>query len=256
MNILVGKVLKKMGMGDDLMYLGEAYKVHKQTGKKIKPIKDGRYRVDTNKQPAFQNIDWFDVDGYPLEQRPNGKRWYHDVDEYKPIPAQINLTAQEEAIAHNTISTHGHYVIVNPDAKSGKHHAENKHWPRQYWIDLCNLLTASNYTVIRCRPPGASELPGAIDVTTNVREMFALIKHADHVFTTDGLAHHTAAAFNTPCTVIWGHCTSPRHLGYEYQTDLVTDIEGAPCYTIHKNCPQCKEAMQKITPIKVLDTVS
>jgi len=33
-----------MGMGDDMMYLGEAYRIHQQTGKKIAPQKDGHIR--------------------------------------------------------------------------------------------------------------------------------------------------------------------------------------------------------------------
>lgn len=246
-----------MGMGDDMMWLGEAYKVHQETGKKIAPQKDGRIRsINFSKQPAFQNIDWLSIDGYPVEQRPNnGKRWYHDVENYKPIPARLQLTSHEESYGKSIKAQHGDYIVINPDAKTNAHHASNKHWPKNYWYELTELLKQKGKTVIRCRPSGNFEFAGAIDITTNVRDFFAIIKYASYVITTDGLAHHTAAAFNIPCTVIWGHCTSPKHLGYEYQKDLVTDLAGAPCYTIHKDCDVCKKAMQKITPKQVLETV-
>ena len=246
-----------MGMGDDMMYLGEAYRIHQQTGKKIAPQKDGHIRpINYRKQPAFKNIDWIDLQGVPVEQRPNGKRWYHDVDSYEPKPAPIQLDSNEDGWAQNIKKQYGEYVLVNPDAKVNAHHANNKHWPWKHWHTLVKELRDAGYTVIRSKPQGHAELDGAINIVTEVRDFFALVKHANWVITTDGLAHHTAAAFDVPCTVIWGHCTSPKHLGYKNQKDIITDLPGAPCYTIHKDCELCQQAMQKITPKQVLKTIS
>lgn len=245
-----------MGMGDDMMYLGEAYRIHQATGKKIAPQKDGKIRaINYIKQPSFKNIDWLDINGHPVEQRPNGKRWYHDVESYKPIPAPIKLTEQELAWGESIKQQYGDYIVVNPDAKSNAHHANNKHWPWKHWQRLVEGILDKDYVVLRAKPPGHHDLYGAVNIATDVRQMFVLIKNAHWVITTDGLAHHTAAAFNTPCTVIWGHCTSPKHLGYEYQKNILSDLEDAPCYTIHEDCEKCKETMENITPKQVLETI-
>jgi len=80
-----------------------------------------------------------------------------------------------------------------------------------------------------------------------------MIQQAPSVITTDGAVHHAAAAFDRPCVVIWGHCTHPAAqpnlhragLGYRGQINIVSG--GGPCYTQHRECEQCHEAMNVIT---------
>jgi ADP-heptose:LPS heptosyltransferase len=97
--------------------------------------------------------------------------------------------------------------------------------------------------------------------TDSIRKVMACIRTAAWVITTDGAQHHIAAAWHTPCTVIWGTCTSPHAtetrgaLGYEGQKNLIVKHSLTPCYTEKRECDHCVELKQHITPEQVIETL-
>ena len=263
-----------MGHGDDVMWLGEAYIVHKKTGKKIRPVKGGKTTRRSAKPMCFEGIPWLSTnEGGPdvidFEIRPNqidaptydkngnvnGRklqqlRQYEGVDSYEPKKFnEIVFNGQEKAATKELQKKFGdrNYIIFNPDPKKTKFRQNNKDWGWQKWVDLSAMLSVQ-YNIVRCYHGKGGELPNAYNIRThNAKAAARAVINAKAVITTEGLMHHICGSYNIPCVVIYGGVTGPSHFGYEGQENLVYDHPMTPCNTKYKDCPHCREAMDSIS---------
>jgi ADP-heptose:LPS heptosyltransferase len=255
-----------MGIGDDLMWLGDAWVHHTRTGRLVRPTQRGGTIAGGRRlwlREAYQNVPYIDPNlGDNLEEKPNGKRPYQYDPTYRPTPAQIHLTTAEIQWARDHMPT-GPYVIINPDAKLGGIHHNNKHWHHPHWQELALQLAQRGIVTVRLQPVTRMDTyyPAVNIVTDSIRKVMACIRTAAWVITTDGAQHHISAAWATPCTVIWGTCTSPHAtetrgaLGYEGQKNLIADHPLTPCYTQHQECAHCTQLKAHITPQQVIETL-
>jgi ADP-heptose:LPS heptosyltransferase len=255
-----------MGIGDDLMWLAQAQQQFARTGRPVRPTHRGSTYAWGRRlwlREAYENQPCIDpVAGDNLEEKPNGRRPYQYDSRYKPLPAQIHLTPQEIDWAREHMPKTP-YVIINPDAKQGGIHHQNKHWHDPYWQELALQLAQLGIVTVRLQPPTRHNTyyPALNTVTDSIRKVMACIRTAAWVITTDGAAHHIAAAWGTPCTVIWGTCTSPHAthtrgaLGYEGQKNLIAAHAQTPCYTQHQECAHCTQLKAHITPQQVIETL-
>jgi len=257
-----------MGIGDDVMWLGDAYQQYLRTGRKQRPTRNGVpiYRGQRLWQrDAYQNIPWIDEkSGDNWEELPqqNKHRPYVGNPHYRPQPAPIELTEAERAWAKENMPQ-GPSVIINPDAKWQAHYHNNKHWHDPNWQELALQLSCLGIRTVRLTPPGRTNTYyPALNIDTDTpRRMMAAIERAAWVITTDGAPHHISAAFGVPCTVIWGSCTSPHPhkqmagLSYPGQQNLIAEDPDTPCYTIHKECEHCVRLRTAISPAQVIATL-
>ena len=269
-----------MGLGDDLMWLGEAAEVRKQNMDKV--ITDGR-----EMSPMWIHHDWIvapDYDGpvkkIEVPRKPNGNRWYIKgwgpgkiiYKNYKPKPAPYILTSEEinkaaAALKKAGVKPGSAYVIVNCDTKNTTL-STNKDWGMKRWQQLTDLL-APHVTVVRVKPPGnqkdisgfveynKGDLNNAVNITeSDVRVSFAIMAGSQCIVTSEGGVHHFAAAINKPAFVLYGGVIHPDQTGYDDrdQTYYVYDHPDTPCGS-QIPCSHCKDAMALITPQMISEDV-
>jgi len=242
-----------MGWGDSLMACGEAYELHKQTGKKVK-IGDGRTLY--HEKEIFANNPFVckevSEDGIWL---PNytGKRPYIKetkngriiFNNYKPIPAKIYFTEKEINWARKNAPKHD-FIVIEPTVKSQYKHTVNKAW--HYWSDLIK----HDYKFVQL---GNHSNPVTKQIRTrNFREAMLILSQAKAFVGTDGGLHHAAAALNIPSVVIWTGFTSPKHLGYDNHINIHDG--GKPCGTYSGVCPHCIKIAKSISVERVLDAIN
>jgi len=144
-------------------------------------------------------------------RKPN--RWVFNYHHGPPEPAEIFLKMEECWQAAKYMDKA--YVVLDPYAKSSAPPA--KRWYSDHFQQVVDAI--SPYVeVIQPIYGRAVALDGVTPKTTSVREVAIWISNAKCVITNEGLLHHLAAAFNTPCVVIAGGFADKRISGYEYQT--------------------------------------
>ena len=233
-----------MGWGDDLMYLGQVQAqntpvrpTRKTRPRTISPLWHGEQLISTQ---HAQQLDEMQLNTDGKWKRP----YHHSFGDYKPHAGRVHLTEQEQALAEE----YKDFILLCPDAKTNAHHATNKHWP--HWQALATQLNTKHPDIPLLRLKHNEELKDLVNVTNvmthTIRHSYAIVKNARCVITTDGFYHHASASHNAKCIVIYGSCTSPRHLGYPGQLNIVVNDAHSPCYTIHENCEQCKHNMNSI----------
>jgi len=269
-----------MGWGDDLMWLGEAEKVHKENP-------DALIHAGTKKSKMWKHVDWVidhdeetDRQKIFVDPKPNnGQRWYiHSFNSnkmgryitytiYEPKPAPYCVSDIEEFSAIMAVSrkTTRPFVVLNPDSKNTTL-ADNKDWGFERWQQLCDLVRRK-YDVIRIKPKSGyrdvsgkveynqPELEGAINIETNdIREAFAIASQAKAIITTEGGMHHFAASQNIPAFVIFGGVIAPTVTGYKDRNQIYYTYEDelTPC-GMQQSCDHCKEAMESITPSEIYE---
>lgn len=265
-----------MGWGDDLMWMGEASKVHAQHP-------DAILHDDTAYSAVWENVSWI---GAPKEsygakekivvpRKPGGSRWYIEgfansrmlLKKYIPTPAPYVITSQEKEVATALLRGAGvdlnkPFVIVNPDSKNTTF-ASNKDWGFVNWQMLTDILS-DHVTVVRLVPPksvvdisglvkyNSPILQNACNVNTStasIRQVFAINSLAACVITTEGGLHHLSAAINQQCFCIYGGVISPRNTGYanRNQTYYTGNDSVQPCGS-QVDCNHCRDAMDSIRP--------
>lgn len=260
-----------MGWGDDLMWLGEASKFHKETGKNVKP--DSGWSCLWDHVPFVKSSC---AEAITVPTKPNGNRWYikrweHDrviFKPYTPIPAtEYVVTEEEKAFAKcalSSIDSSAPIVLINPDSKNTTF-SDNKAWPIHHWCSLVEQMIEEGYTVVRNIPPKKTidssgkvsyttpSIKGVIEIETpEIRQALAIASMVDYIVTTEGLLHHFSAAKNISCTVLFGSNPSLSSTGYMMAPHLYSLGKGhsdgcgktIPCFN-------CKEAMYSIKPSTV-----
>lgn len=245
-----------MGLGDDLLTIGEALEVYQQTHNTV------RVRVPRQslKSPLFKNIPWIEPVTQGHADVDHGRRPYFDYQKsgrhrqkylpYTPRAGVIALTF-DERYRGAELADHEEAVFVEPHVKA-TFSGQNKRWPWEYWTELVRMLKADHMRVVQVSKPGEPTLE---DVdhrieSPDIRAVLASLAMANPLVTTDGLFHHAAAALNVPAVVIWGGRTPPDVLGYKKHRNLYVDGPRSPCGA-RTPCAHCELCMKAITPEEV-----
>ena len=265
-----------MGLGDDLMWLGEAAEVHKAHPDVV--IHDGReYSV------MWHGHDWVVAPDYSgpkkkmeVPRKPGGNRWYIQgwghgkiiYKNYSPKPApyiisEDELKAAKLILEHNGVTED--FVIVNPDTKNTTL-STNKDWGFKRWQQLTNLLSRE-VKVVRIKPGRAvDDVSGHVEynqklldnatniLEDNVRVAFAIMSLSKVIITSEGGVHHFAAAIKKPAYVIYGGVIHPDQTGYTGCDQMYYFVGDKPCGR-QVQCDHCKKAMAAITPQMIYEDV-
>lgn len=250
-----------MGIGDDIIWLGEAWHRYQTTGLRSRPTRDGRPH---RRKEAWANCDYVDLqNGVPLEERTGGVRPYAAGTDYVCRPAKFVLSTEEQRAARELHDGRDYWLIC-PDVKQPTHY-KNKDWGWSNWVRLVGLIKQHRplQRLVRLEPPtSVIQIAYVENITSrSVRDMIALSSLASLIITTEGAWHHIAAAHHIPAVVLYGHATSPhpspRHnhsgTGYPGHVNIVDD--SGPCYDTEGTCTECTEAWQRITPELVYERI-
>jgi ADP-heptose:LPS heptosyltransferase len=240
-----------MGLGDVLMSIGEAKRLHKATGKKVLIMRaDGRPVVSdlfngvpylmpkpTNACGAYERL--VNASGVrPYIAGKTEKQWTWKP--FKPTPADVVLTAEEKAFAE----PYRGLVLIEPTVKAIGH--DNKAWLSIYWQ---HLVAAKIAPMMQAGPPGTKFLDGVTPVLTpTFRHAIAVMAVAKAFVGTEGGLMHAAAAVGTPAVIIWSEFISPEITGYAHMKNLRK--AGKPC-GMRLNCESCRQSMVAITSTEV-----
>ena len=273
-----------MGWGDDLMWMGEASKVHADHPEAI--LHDGTAYSELWSEASWIGRPPKGSDYVPprieVPRKPGGNRWYVEgwgagkahLKPYQPTPAPYTVTSEEFWTARALlkgagVDTSKPFIIVNPDSKNTTF-ANNKNWGFDNWQSLVDIIS-KHITVVRLIPPKSvvdisglveynnPELNNAVNISTStasIRQVFAINSLATGIVTTEGGLHHLAAALNQRCFVIYGGVISPENTGYRdrNQTYYTYDNPNTPCGS-QVDCQHCLKAMHSIKPSAVADDV-
>lgn len=253
-----------MGIGDDLMFLGEAELVHKETGKKITPVHG------TGWSSLFDNVDFLVRNGgltvnardtkqksdvhieyYVKEKRSTILGEKLILQNYKPKPFKVRLYQSEMSAAEKILEEYDlkDFIIVNPDYKSS-FFSDNKNWGFKKWQRLTDMLS-EHMQVVRLHPDqtGYKEplLKNAINIkNSQIRSSIALMSKSKFGVTYDGLLQHVFAGFRIPAVVIQGGLVNEKIMSYDTNLHISYDHPETPCGSTFY-CPHCVEANKAIT---------
>ena len=238
-----------MGIGDDLIWLGDAYNLHNSTQQQIRPT---RRRRPLKIKPLWSNEPYISKTGtVELDELvPHKNDWLRPYavgnPDYKPTAIPVTLTPEELELTY-TLKEQAPYCILCVDTKETTH-STNKSWPKEYYEGLAELLPLK---CIRLQHNSDdTQYKNIHNVKVNSeRESYCYVRSAALVVTTDGFLHHASASTNTKCAVIWS-VTSFAQLGYRGQLNIY-DPAHLGCYTYRKPCEDCARTLKAITPDKV-----
>ena len=254
-----------MGLGDDIMFLGEAEDIYKKTGKKIKPL----YGNGLNS--LYDNVEFIGND-ISVNARDTDKpsdihiNYYTSKKEktllgeklilrpYKPKRFALRLTEEEEEKAKKVVAD-SEFMIVNPDYKSS-FFSSNKNWGFKKFQLVVNEM--SKYISVVRVMPGFGQydeppLKKCLNITeSNVRAQAAIWKKAKFGLTFDGLMVHIMSGFNIPVVNIMGGLIDEKTMSYEGNINLFYDHPMTPCGSTW-DCNHCDEANEYITTDMVIE---
>lgn len=164
---------------------------------------------------------------------------------YKPIPAEIFLTAEELAFAE----PYRGMVMIEPNVKAIGH--TNKAWIWDRWTDLVADRQAGLHELsLQCGARDARRLQGTMWVETPTFRHAAAVLSVCRAFVgTEGGLAHAAAAVGTPAVILWSEFISPDITGYAQHRNI--RHAGKACGSRH-DCAGCRKSMEAITVSEVL----
>ncbi|AXQ69203.1 hypothetical protein HOU02_gp522 [Caulobacter phage CcrBL9] len=273
-----------MGIGDKMMAIGDAWKLHQEDPLKRKvAIGDGQI-VDPTDNDLLWGLDFVARAGQTNKDTPwvishPGTRPYIDYRamrrelirqgrrpfkhkklaamlgkfiwnmDYRPTPAPIRLTTDEEMIVARWAKEP--FVAIEPYIKASAPVA--KQWPIEYMTETVKRLRKEGIKVVQISAGGQPIIPGAVMAATrSYREALAVLKAASLYVGPEGGLHHGSAAMGTKAVVMFGGYISPLTTGYDFHVNL-TGGAYEPCGHRDGVCPHCVEAMAQITPDLVID---
>ena len=149
-------------------------------------------------------------------------------------------------------------------------HSDNKNWPLDYWAPVVSWAHEKRIRVVQLR--GSADEPLIDDIDHDflhrpLREVFACIENSRFLVGVDTMAHHAAAAFNTPSVVLWGR-SKPQHFGYEkpHIINIQGECTDRPCIGGNQwsmdivKCPipghPCMESIKPGTVLEALERLA
>lgn len=247
-----------MGLGDELMALGEANALHEQGMPRI-AIHDKRGK--RREHPLWRPYPWIvgprdHQDAYSIRNGSGCRPYIETITperyvwkEYKPIPAPRPFVPTSRP-------TRAPYIVLEPTVKAGPD--SNKDWGWEKWRWLLQDLRSAypSYDFVQVGPAGTPHLhPAVIHVTTPTFESaMAVLGNARALVTTEGALHHAAAALRIPAVVLFGGFISPKVTGYAGQASIYQAAERLGCGSRRK-CDHCRGAMERVTVYEVVQAV-
>lgn len=260
-----------MGLGDDLIFLGKAEEIYKQTGKKITPVYGNGW------SPLFDNIEFLTkTGGIKVNSRDTHLKSDYHIDYYeeskeknqygtrikyrpfKPTPFKLRHSQFEIEFAQKILDKYNitsPFCIINPDYKSS-FFSNNKNWGFHKYQQLVYKLSPY-ISIVRLHPGELYKEPPlkyAINIESqDLRIATVIMSKAKFGVTYDGLLQHVCAGFNIPCVVIQGGLINETIMSYSMHLYHSYDHELTPCGAMY-NCDHCKEANESITVDQVFQS--
>ena len=248
-----------MGLGDEIMAMGEAEALYEATGRPVaicdqrsKP----RWHEAWENNPAVSRVLGSGVDC--IINCP-GKRsyiqwWRHNprrtefILEHRARAGKICFTIEEECRAR-AMAPGGVFAIIEPGTRASLRSSRNKDWGMERWAEVIRDFPVPVYQFDIGDATPLLKGVGIID-SDDFRISAAIVKFAVLVLTIDGGMHHLAASVGTDAVVVFGGFCDPKITGYDSHANFYSDIDGSPC-GCYAPCPHCKEALELITPAQV-----
>lgn len=235
-----------MGWGDEIMASGEAWAIHKQTGRQVRILdRHGAPR----RHDAWRGLSFIDPAGpvsitnggqvrpYIDWSRSTAERWA--LIPYRPKPGQISLAGLDDRYRR---AGEGR-ILIEATIKAGA--MPGKQWP--HWAAL--VAAAPRLPWLQCEH-GGPLLPGVKAIRTpDFHAAAAVLATCHAAILPEGGLHHAAAALGTPAVVIFGEAASPASTGYAEQTSLYRDTGNAGWRIPH---PAAIAAMEDISAAEAL----
>ena len=248
-----------MGLGDEIMAMGEAEALYESTGKPV-AICDQRNRPRWHavwrNNPAVSKVLGSGI-GSIINcpgKRPYIKQWKHVPrrtefnSEHRARAGRIQLTGEENYSAR-ALAPRGIFVIIEPATRVSLRSSRNKDWGMERWAEVIHDFPVPVYQFDI--GDGTPLLDGVgVIPSDDFRVSAGVVKFAALVLTIDGGTHHLAASMGTDAVVVFGGFCDPKITGYDSHANFYSDIDGSPCGR-YDPCPHCKEAMALITPEQV-----
>jgi len=248
-----------MGLGDEIMAMGEAERLYEATGRPVaicdrnhKP----RWHEAWRNNPAVSRElgDGIDQIINCPGKRSYIKQWRHHPrrtefnPDHRARAGRIHLTIEEDCRAR-AIAPGGSFVIIEPATRVSLRSSRNKDWGMERWAEVIRDFPVPVYQFDIGDGTPVLEGVGIIH-SDDFRISAGIIKFAALVLTIDGGTHHLAASMGTDAVVVFGGFCDPKITGYDSHANFYSDIDGSPCGR-YDPCPHCKEAMAQITPEQV-----
>lgn len=247
-----------MGMGDELMALGEAEAIYRATFSRV-------LIVDRDDRPRWSPV-W---ENHPavarsadephrvrlvncVGARPYIKAWAEDGGQPMAVfsnwrardcASRLALTAAEAGLGAELRAKIGPYVVVEPHVKGAS--SVNKDWGFARFQKVVDLMPGVSFVQMGPELQSLSRVQRV--KTPTFRDACGILTHADAYLGPEGGLHHAAAALSVPAAVIFGSFISPATTGYPQHANFYTPDEHAPCGR-WAPCSACRQALERIRP--------
>ena len=265
-----------MGLGDDLLFLGEAERIHNRTSKKIQLMYGITGWNDWNGL-MFNNVDFLTKNPTPDSVSLNGadtlaKTDYHvnyysesslgqaiRMRHYKPKNFKLRFSTEQIERANELIAKYNipdTFCAINPDYKT-KAFGKNKDWGFQKFQKITNRLIP-DIPVVRISPGiennyNSKPLKNAIDFSvTDYMTSFAILSKAKFGVSFMGFFVHAFGGFRIPCVTIHGGLSHESIMDYEGNINFSYDHPDTPCGRMFP-CKHCTEGNKSITVDMIYD---
>lgn len=165
--------------------------------------------------------------------------------DYSPPRGEFYFTPPEEYFS----AANAGALVIEPNIKLRD--GGNKEWGFEKWQIVVDALPGLPW--VQVGPPGTRLLRGARLIhTPTFRHAAAVLKNSRGYVGIEGGLHHAAACFGRKAVVVFGGFISPAQTGYDDHINLFGAAE--PCGN-RTPCQHCRNAMEKITPDQVIESV-
>lgn len=243
-----------MGIGDEIMVLGEARRLQRERGDArpvliCKPggkprwcwVWEGSRRVlHPGRAGAVDHQVLVNAPGcrpyIDYERTVEYQRWAYT--EWRATPAELVIPAEARQWA--TRQPCG--VVIEPHIKLAA--SPNKQWGWARWQALVHARPDVEW--LQLGPPEARALDGVTRVVTpHFWQAAAVLARSRGAVLPEGGLHHAAAALGVPAVVLFGHLTRPRNTGYAMHINLAAADSGCGWRV---PCAACAAYWARLTP--------
>ena len=245
-----------MGMGDELMAIGEAQKLIKNPNETAVVINTLGKRIPSKlnsiawgiqndeNMPATHTIINCSGRRPYINNVSNGRIIYND---YSPIPARLNLNK----LPRDPSLKSKKYLIIEPTIKFNGN--ENKQWGFIKYQEVVNKLKHITFIQL-LSGNGGKMLDNVMRINTreSLHKAIGILNNSLGYVGNEGGTHHLMAALNKWALVMFGGYIHPEQTGYSFHTNLKRGDK--PCGSI-RYCNHCTDAMNQISVEEVISII-